>query len=295
MSLVQILECSDTLGTCCNDYGLVLALDSFRKVINLLQIMVPIALIIWTTIELIKLMNSPDNKKGIKPLINKVIAAVVCFIVPILMNVVLDMMPETYSVSACWSQAKISAEVVRYQKNTYISEKDKTMSPIMPNPEDYENGNKRKDPTPKRSGGSSSSGGATTGSGKGSATGKAIVDYARSFVGQSYVWAGTWNGELPYTGTDCSGFVQGVFKHHGINLSRSTDTQWADTGTYDLVQGEIKAGDLAMYDGHVGILTGNGNEMIHAKGTQWGIVSDPDYKTCSSKAVLGIMRIKGVN
>ena len=131
--------------------------------------------------------------------------------------------------------------------------------------------------------------------GQGSAKGKAIVAYAKQFVGKQYVWGGSWNGELPYTGTDCSGFVQGVFRHNGINLSRTTYTQWADKGTYTLVHGEIKAGDLVMYDGHVAILTGNGNEIVHAKGSKWGIVVDSDYKSSSSHAILGIMRINGVN
>lgn len=287
MSLFQILECNDTLGTCCNDYGLVMTLDAFRKALNLIQIIVPIILIVLSCIELIALIGNPEEKKGLKKLINKYIAAVVVFAVPILVNVVLGIMPETFSVSACWEQAKISAEVVRTQKNTYIKADDETSSPILTNPGDYEKGNKRKTPTGI---------GSLTGSGQGSATGKSIVQYAKSFVGQRYVWGGTWNGEQPYTGTDCSGFVQGVFRHHGIKLTRTTYTQWADKGTYTLVNsGSIKAGDLVMYDGHVGILTGNGNEIVHAKGTRWGIVTDPDYKKCSSHAILGIMRINGVN
>jgi len=286
MSLVQLLECNDTLGTCCNDYGLVNVLDIFRKFINLVQIIVPILLIVWSCVELVHLMANPEDKKGLKPLFNKYIAAVICFFLPIFVNVVLGMMPETFSVSACWEQAKISAEVVRSQKNTYISADDETQSPFLINPDDYEEGNERKKPTPA---------GGLTGAGQGSATGKSIVQYAKSFVGQRYVWGGTWNGELPYTGTDCSGFVQGVFRHHGINLTRTTYTQWADKGKYTLVSGEIRAGDLVMYDGHVGILTGNGNELVHAKGSKWGIVVDPDYKSCSSHAILGIMRINGVN
>lgn len=298
VSLVQILECNDTLGTCCNDYGLVLILDSFRNALNLLQILVPIILIVVSCIELIKLVTSPDSKKGIKPLIIKYFAAAICFFVPILMDTVLGMMPDEFRVSSCWEQAKISAEVVRSFDNNYINIGDKTMSPVFPSPEDYDSGNERKKPTPggySMLNSESSSGGASAGVGDGSATGKAIVEYAKQFVGQAYVWGGTWNGELPYTGTDCSGFVQGVFKHHGINLTRTTYTQWADTGTYTLVTGEVRAGDLVMYDGHVGILTGNGNELVHAKGTNWGIVVDPDYKTCSSHAILGIMRINGVN
>lgn len=289
MSLVQMLECNDTLGTCCDDFGLVMTLDSFRKALNLIQIIVPLILVVLSCVQLIKLIGNPEEKNGLKTLTNKYIGAVVVFFVPIFVNVVLGIMPETYSVSACWEQAKISAEVVRSLKNTYIKADDETSSPIMTNPGDYEKGNKRKTPTGIGQG-------VGTGAGDGSAKGKAIVKYAKSFVGKRYVWGGTWNGELPYTGTDCSGFVQGVFRHHGIKLTRTTSTQWADKKTYTLVKsGEIKAGDLVMYNGHVGILTGNGNEIVHAKGTKWGIVTDPDYKKCSSKAILGILRIKGVN
>jgi cell wall-associated NlpC family hydrolase len=284
MSLFQILECNDTLGTCCNDYGLVSALDVSRKVFNLFQIVVPIILIVFSSIQFIKLVVNPDTKNGLKSIINKYLAAAIVFFIPIVVNVVLGMMPETFEVAACWEEAKISAEVVRTQSNSYISPTDKTTSPILINSDDYAKGE------------ATSSDSSLTGTGEGSATGQAIVAYAKKFVGQKYVWGGTWNGELPYTGTDCSGFVQGVFKHFGISLTRTTSSQWADTSSYTLVtSGSIKAGDLVMYDGHVGILTGNGNEIVHAKGAKWGVVTDSDYKSCSSHAILGIMRINGVN
>jgi cell wall-associated NlpC family hydrolase len=284
MSLFQILECNDTLGTCCNDYGLVSALDVSRKVFNLFQIIVPIILIVFSSIQFIKLVVNPETKNGLKSVYNKYLAAAIVFFIPIIVNVVLGMMPETFEVAACWEQAKISAEVVRTQSNSYISPTDKTTSPILINSDEYKKGEAK------------TSDGSLTGTGEGSATGQAIVAYAKKFVGQQYVWGGTWNGELPYTGTDCSGFVQGVFKHFGINLTRTTYTQWADTSSYTLVtSGSIKAGDLVMYDGHVGILTGNGNEIVHAKGSKWGVVTDSDYKSCSSHAILGIMRINGVN
>ena len=277
MRLVQILDCNDTLGTCCNDYSLVTVLDVARKILGLIQLIVPIILIVMATYQFIMLMTNPEEKKLQKSLFNKFFAVLIVFCVPILVNVVIGMMPEKFSIPACWEQAKISAEVVRSQKNTYIPLDEKRKSPIMVDPDGYEKGT------------------ASGGNGQGSAKGKAIVAYAKQFVGKQYVWGGSWNGELPYTGTDCSGFVQGVFRHNGINLSRTTYTQWADKGTYTLVHGEIKAGDLVMYDGHVAILTGNGNEIVHAKGSKWGIVVDSDYKSSSSHAILGIMRINGVN
>ena len=285
MQLVQFLDCNDTLGTCCNDYGLVGILDVSRKLMNLIQLIVPIILIVMFAVQLTNMVINPEDNKLKKGLYNKFIAAVIVFMIPIITDAVLKMMPEQFSIPACWEQAKVSAEVVRSQNNTYISINDNSrLSPVLPNYDSYKNGSSDND-----------SGSASTGTGQGSATGKAIVSYAKQFVGKRYVWGGTWNGELPYTGTDCSGFVQGVYKHFGISLPRDTYSQWAAKSTYTLVNGEIKAGDLVMYDGHVGILTGNGNEIVHAKGRKWGIVVDSDYRKCSSHAILGIMRINGVN
>lgn len=287
MKYIQILECSGTLGTCCNDYGIVNILDIMRKLFEFLQVIVPIILIIMMTVQLIQMVANPEDKKSPKKIINKLIATVIIFFLPIIVNVVMNMLPENIEVTACWQASKTSAEVLRMQTSRYISPTDETRSVILNQPDEYQRGNKRK---------TGSSGSGTMSGGIGSAKGKAIVEYAKKFVGQRYVWGGTWNGELPYTGTDCSGFVQGVFKHHGINLTRTTYTQWADKKTYTLVnENNIQAGDLVMYDGHVGILTGNGNEIVHAKGSKYGVVVDQDYKRCSSHAILGIMRINGVN
>ena len=246
MRLAQILECNDTLGTCCNDYALVSLLDTVRKMLNLFQILIPIILIVMCSFQLIKMVINPEEKKLTKGLYNKFFAAVIVFFIPTILNAVLGMMPQTFSVTACWQQAKISAEVLRTLNNKYIPiYGEETTSPILIDSSLYEKGNPKSD---------SSGSGTSTGSGHGSAKGKSIVSYASQFVGKPYVWGGTWNGELPYTGTDCSGFVQGVFKHNGINLTRTTYTQWADKSSYTLVSGEIKAGDLVMYDGHVGMV-----------------------------------------
>lgn len=289
MTLMQILDCSEALGTCCSDYGLVTVLDSCRKILDLIQLIVPIILIVMCCVNLIMLVNNPEDKKLTKSLFNKFIATVICFFIPVIVDACLGLLPETFSVSSCWKQAQISAEIVRSMKNTYISEKDKTESPFLLNPSDYEPGNEREKPTV----GNSSN--VLGGRGEGSNKGKDIVKYAKSFVGGKYLYGGIWDGSPNYTPTDCSGFVRGVFAHFGIDLGRDTYAQWADKSKYTLVEGEIKAGDIVMYNGHVGILTGNGNEMVHAKGTKWGVVVDSDYKSCSSKTIMGVMRINGVN
>ena len=95
-------------------------------------------------------------------------------------------------------------------------------------------------------------------------TGQAIVDYACQFIGNPYVWGGTSLTE----GADCSGFVQSVFAHFGISLPRTT-WDMENVGTpvsYD----QAVAGDLILYEGHVGIYMGNG-EIVNAINSQRGI------------------------
>lgn len=287
MQYFQILNCSEALGTCCTDYGLLNILDVLRKVLDLIQLVVPIILMTALAIQFTQLLVNPDDKKKTKSLLNKFTAAVLCFFVPFLVNLAIGLVPEeigSFQLGACWDTARISREVLKEANSTYVSTSNKKAQSFILGAEDYDNPDVAE--------------GSESGSvGPGSATGRAIVAYAKEFVGSKYVYGGSWNGEKPWTPTDCSGFVQGVFAHFGISLPRDTYSQWAATDTYTLVtDGNIKAGDVVMYDGHVGILTGNGEEMVHASNSQpypaGGVKISPSYKY---RAILGIMRINGVN
>jgi cell wall-associated NlpC family hydrolase len=295
MEFFQILDCSSTLGTCCSDYGLVSILDITRKIFELIQLVTPILLILAATIQFVQLTINPELKGGFRKVLNKFIAAGIIFMLPVLVDAILTTVPEDINVAACWQQAKVVSEVNRTMSNNYVSVyEDREASPIVVDPSKYEKGNDRPTPTPGASGPNQGSVGA--GTGEGSATGKAIVAYASKYIGKPYLYGGSWNGEDPYTATDCSGFVRGVYLHFGIDLPHGTGMMWRSTSKYTLVSsGNIKAGDLAMYDGHVALLTGNGNEIIHAKGKKWGVVKDADFSRSSSHGFLGIMRINGVN
>lgn len=280
MRFFQILDCSEALGTCCTDYGLLTILDVSRKVLDLIQLIAPIILMVALAIQFTQLLVNPDDKKKTKSLLNKFIAALLCFFVPYLVDLSLSLLPsdiETFQLGACWDTAKISRELLKESNSTYVSTSNKQPQSFMLSTQ-----------LPNLSPGDSSTG---------SLTGRAIVSYAMEFVGQEYRYGGSWNGEKPYTPTDCSGFVQGVFSHFGIQLPRATYAQWAATNTYTLVtDGNIKAGDVVMYDNHVGILTGNGEEMVHASNSRpypsGGVKVSSTYKY---RSILGIMRINGVN
>lgn len=114
----------------------------------------------------------------------------------------------------------------------------------------------------------------TTSSGNGSY----IVDYAKQYVGNPYVYG----GNSLTNGVDCSGFTQQVFGDNGISLARTAADQ--SQGGQDVNMNDLQAGDLLFYDnggyiGHVAIYNGDGT-VTHASNEQTGItISDANYRT----------------
>ncbi len=111
-----------------------------------------------------------------------------------------------------------------------------------------------------------------------------IDKLAKRFLGSPYLWGGRH-----YSGIDCSGFVQVVYKVMGIALPRDASQQQkvGKPVRFD----DIFEGDLIFFDkneriGHVGIAL-SGGKIIHAHGmvridtlTKEGIInSDTGRKT----------------
>lgn len=106
-----------------------------------------------------------------------------------------------------------------------------------------------------------------------------LVEYAKQFVGNPYVWGGTSLTK----GADCSGFVLSVFKNFGVTLSHSSRAQ-ANEGT-KISYSEIQPGDLVFYANssgtinHVAIYIGGG-QVISASSPKTGIrISKYNYRT----------------
>lgn len=105
-----------------------------------------------------------------------------------------------------------------------------------------------------------------------------LVQYAKQFVGNPYVWGGTSLTK----GADCSGFTLSIYKKYGVSLPHHAASQ-AQMGT-KVDYSSAQPGDLVFYAkngriNHVAIYIGNG-QVIHASSPKTGIkISSWNYRT----------------
>ncbi|MFF2113363.1 C40 family peptidase [Rhodococcus koreensis] len=89
--------------------------------------------------------------------------------------------------------------------------------------------------------------------------GKEAADAVRNALSQQgvpYVWGGTSPGE----GLDCSGLTQWAYGEAGVGLPRLAQEQNVGTA---VDPGDLMPGDLAVRDGHVAMVIGNG-QLVEA-------------------------------
>lgn len=129
-------------------------------------------------------------------------------------------------------------------------------------------------------GSSKSSGSASSSSSSASSNGQAVVSYASQFLGNPYVYGGT----SLTNGTDCSGFVMGVYAHFGVGLSHSSSSMRG--AGYGVSVSDMQPGDIVCYSGHVGIYAGGGS-IINAATESTGIT----YTNVNYAPILAVRRI----
>ena len=104
-----------------------------------------------------------------------------------------------------------------------------------------------------------------------------LVEYAKQFLGNPYVWGGTSLTK----GADCSGFVLSIYQNYGVELPHSSVSQ-SNMGSA-VSETDLLPGDLVFYSkggriNHVAIYIGDG-KVIHASSPETGIkISNVDYR-----------------
>lgn len=118
-----------------------------------------------------------------------------------------------------------------------------------------------------------------------------IIQNARQYLGQPYVWG----GKTPKSGFDCSGLIGHVYKNAGCDIGSSTSQQFTAGNSVSIK--DAKIGDIICTKGngptrrHVKMISKIENGQIYtieAKGKKYGIVETPLKNT---KNIVSVRRI----
>jgi len=117
-------------------------------------------------------------------------------------------------------------------------------------------------------------------------SGQDIVNFAKQFVGNPYVWG----GNSLTKGCDCSGFVHLVYKNFGYKTVR-----YSMSFLYEgkaVSRSDVRPGDIVVYAmkngiGHVAIYAGNG-KIVEAQSAAAGITAN---RSIDCREIVGIRRI----
>lgn len=112
---------------------------------------------------------------------------------------------------------------------------------------------------------SGSSGGSSGGGGGGVSS---LISVASSKLGSPYVY-----GAKGPNSFDCSGFVYWCLNQVGVKQSYLTSSGWRSVGKYTKISnfGDLRAGDIIVVNGHVGIVA-NGGTVIDASSSNGKVV-----------------------
>ncbi len=123
---MYILESSELIKVC-GDYGLASMLSVVQRVMGMIQIVVPICLLVGATLMFVKMMLNPEEKKHTKAIINCVLASLIVIFLPMIVNITMGWLDDSFNVTACWNVASQTEEMIEWQTgdSAGTSEKEK--------------------------------------------------------------------------------------------------------------------------------------------------------------------------
>lgn len=131
----------DLISTCGNK-GIASLISIAKTALTIIQIAGPIIAIIGLVSILIKLMSNPENKKLKTALKNWLIALLMLFFIPVIVNVVMRLLDDSFSIAACWNYAENAKPD---GNSSYISPNNENSQNVVGNPEEYEHGNEKQE------------------------------------------------------------------------------------------------------------------------------------------------------
>ena len=75
----------------CDTLGFLQVMNLFKILLNILRFVVPIIVIVMLVMDLVKNVINPNEKEGMKKIVMRVSAAVIVFLVPTIINLVIHL------------------------------------------------------------------------------------------------------------------------------------------------------------------------------------------------------------
>ena len=318
--MIYILDCNSSLGTCCNDYSIAIFIAIIKNAIEVIQIIVPILLIAMSMVQLFKMLTSSDprDKKGVKSLTNKFVAAAIVFFLPIFANIVISLVGEGVNtggldVIKCYKESSSTVEVMNRTRTRYIKKETKNKEPVKvtfdgKDVADGSDGVNPNDRETKYKNRGSSAGGLASGSAQGIIDGAEKVHTMYEQQGWTYSVGGDlfWNDierstNNPNKVSCCATligsalYVGGVLSEQELNSfnynyvpsfdSYLESHNWIRINNYS----DLQAGDIVIMPGHVQLYAGNGT--WYNAGSTSAIQRDSPYSDDCSGRFLHAWRI----
>ena len=198
----------------CEDPAILNLILFIKSLIEMISMVVPIILIVMVTIDLVKIMMGNSDKalkSATKSMLNRIIAAVIVFFVPTIVNIVLvNVEEDRVEKSACWTnatEAKIEYYSQIYEANK-ASEKQKKQEQILANNKkrDKEDQERKKKIVPREKS-------------SGSASGNSLAEVAYNELGNSGTKYKNWYG---MNSEWCAVFVSWAIAHTPTKGASST-------------------------------------------------------------------------
>lgn len=123
------------LRVTCDDLGLQNLLAITKRILSFIQIIGPLLCIVGLIITFVRLMNNPEEKKLKGRIKNGIMALVIIFVIPILVDVVMNICGDSFKISSCWQKAESNMEGSEYIE----SEGENKSNPLI-DPNEYEGG-----------------------------------------------------------------------------------------------------------------------------------------------------------
>lgn len=121
----------------CSDPALGTVLYVVKNALSIIQLLGPIVSICAMVYHLIMLMKNPEDKKAVAKIRNSVIALVILFMVPVIVNAIMGLLDDSTVFSDCWNNVTVTPG----SGGTYIDPNSgEKRHSVYDDPSDYENG-----------------------------------------------------------------------------------------------------------------------------------------------------------